>query len=83
MFMTSIPYDDGWSIYCDGEQMETLILLDGFLGADLPAGEHEIRMVYTSPGVRVGLVCTIVGIMLFAVLVIIERKKDNEQTDNI
>lgn len=72
MFMTSIPYDDGWKIYCDGEEVETYILLDAFLGAELPEGEHEIRLVYCSPGIKEGLIITLSGIILFLILIYIE-----------
>lgn len=82
IFMTSIPYDDGWKVYCDGEEMETYILLNGFLGADIPEGEHEIKLVYHSPGIKAGLIMTIVGIVLFAVLIYIESKDRAVNADN-
>lgn len=69
VFMTSIPYDEGWEIYCDGEKVETTILVDAFLGAELPVGEHELKLVYHSPGLRQGLIVSLIGIALFAVLI--------------
>ena len=75
MFMTSIPYDDGWSVYCDGRKMETYILLNGFLGAELLSGEHEIKMVYRSPGVLEGLVITLTGIVLFIIFIYFEKRE--------
>lgn len=63
MFMTSIPYDDGWHIYVDGEETDTWIILDGFLGAELDPGEHEIRMVYRCPGMVKGFFLTVFGIL--------------------
>ena len=81
VFMTSIPYDEGWSIYCDGKKMDNLMLLKGFLGAELPAGEHEIRLVFKSPGGRLGLVMTIAGILLFSMLIMVEGKKRNREIE--
>ena len=75
VFMTSVPYDDGWSIYCDGEEMEKFILLDGFMGAEIPSGEHEINMIYRSPGCREGIVLTFAGAVLFILLINIESGK--------
>lgn len=69
IFMTSIPFDEGWSIYCDGEEVETMMLLDAFLGAELPEGKHEIRLLYHSPGLREGFLITLIGAVLFAVLI--------------
>ena len=62
--------------------METYILLNGFLGADIPEGEHEIKLVYHSPGIKAGLIMTIVGIVLFAVLIYIESKDRAVNADN-
>ena len=78
MFMTSIPYDDGWKIYCDGEEVETTVLLNAFLGAEIPEGEHEIKLVYKSPGIKEGLIITLMGIILFLMLIFIESGKPEE-----
>lgn len=78
MFMTSIPYDDGWKLYCDGEEVETTILLKAFLGAEIPEGEHEIKLVYHSPGIREGFIITITGIIMFLMLMFIESRKTEE-----
>ncbi len=75
MFMTSIPYDDGWHIYVDGEETDTWIILDGFLGAELEPGEHEIKMVYRCPGMLKGFFLTVLGILCLIGLYRIESGK--------
>ena len=65
VFMTSIPYDDGWTIYANGEKLDSLVVLEGFLGAELPAGDYEIKMVYHCPGLLRGLIATVLGILCF------------------
>ncbi|MBR1597412.1 MAG: phosphoribosylformimino-5-aminoimidazole carboxamide ribotide isomerase [Lachnospiraceae bacterium] len=80
VFMTSIPYDDGWSVYCDGDKVETLVLLDGFLGADIPSGEHEIKLVFRSPGSREGLLLTLAGVVFFLILIYSERGKKERKS---
>ncbi|MBQ8086627.1 MAG: YfhO family protein [Lachnospiraceae bacterium] len=77
IFMTSIPYDDGWKIICDGKEVETYILLEAFLGADIPEGEHDIEIIYNSPGMREGMIITLVGIVLFLVLIYIESREND------
>ena len=77
IFMTSIPYDDGWKIICDGKEVETYILLEAFLGADIPEGEHDIEIIYHSPGMREGMIITLVGIVLFLVLIYIESREND------
>lgn len=74
VFMTSIPYDEGWTIYVDGEETDSLVLLDSFLGAELPAGDHNIKLVYRSPGLTQGFLITIAGVICFIVIIVVEKK---------
>lgn len=78
VFMTSIPYDEGWTIYANGEQVETCVLLEGFLGAILPEGENTIKMVYHCPGLLKGLITTIFGIIFFWFICRIEKLQRQE-----
>lgn len=75
VFMTSIPYDDGWTMYVDGEQADTYMILDGFLGTELEKGDHTIRMVYRCPGLLSGFCMTVMGGMAFYLIGRIEKKK--------
>ena len=45
---TSIPYDEAWQIYVDGNKTELLKVNVGFIGTRLDAGEHDIKIVYKS-----------------------------------
>lgn len=62
--MTSIPYDEGWSVWIDGEKAETEMFADTFMAVKCPAGEHEVRFSYTSPGVTAGFVVSIISILI-------------------
>lgn len=84
VFMTSIPYDEGWSVYANGEKMDTMMVLDGFLGVELPAGKYDIKMKFHCPGLLKGFITTIIGILLLIILYKVEynyrqrRKRNNE-----
>lgn len=62
--MTSIPYDDGWTVKIDGEKVETEKFADTFMAIDCPAGEHEIRFSYISPGVKAGGIAAVLSLLL-------------------
>ncbi|MBQ9228643.1 MAG: YfhO family protein [Eubacterium sp.] len=51
---TSIPYDEGWTVTVDGEKAEVYAIGNCQLGADLPAGEHQIVLRYMPKGLRAG-----------------------------
>lgn len=73
ILFTSIPDDGGWRIYIDGERVPVLRLLGYLCGAKLPAGEHDVRMVYVTPGIIMGT--SISAICLLAVLLLWYKEK--------
>jgi uncharacterized membrane protein YfhO len=73
--MTTIPYDKGWQVYVDGEQVETFEVLDALVAFRVDdAGEHTIRFVYRSSAFKVGIIITIVSIAGFVLIIIFERR---------
>lgn len=48
IFATSIPYDENWSIYIDGDLVELQYVNNGFIGAEISKGLHEITIVYNA-----------------------------------
>lgn len=75
IFMTSIPYDEGWSIYANGKPLETLAVInDSFLAAKLPAGDYQIELKYQCPGLWQGILLTLVGLVAFVLISKIEQK---------
>ncbi len=52
--VTTIPAEKGWTAYVDGRRVETETWLDCFLALEVPAGEHEVELRYTAPGLVPG-----------------------------
>ena len=50
-----------------------MVVLEGFLGTELPAGDYAIRMVYHCPGLLRGFVATLLGIAAFWFLYKMEK----------
>ena len=73
VMFTSIPYDEGWNVYVDGEKVEIIKLANSLLGFDITEGEHTIEMRYFSKAMLYGIICTSVGVLMFAVLIIIDH----------
>ncbi len=74
MFL-SIPYEKGWSIYVDGEKVETVRLAHSMLGAEIPEGTHDIRLTYIPDGFTEGLTATIISAILCAVIAFFDWKE--------
>lgn len=45
LFM-SFPYDEGWVIEIDGNPVETHVTHFGFLGTEIPTGNHEVHVYF-------------------------------------
>ena len=53
--LTTIPAEDGWAAWVDGRRVDTGVWLEAFLTVPLPAGEHQVELRYTAPGLAPGI----------------------------
>ncbi|MCC8182360.1 MAG: YfhO family protein [Clostridiales bacterium] len=67
--LLTIPYTSGWTAYVDGEEQELLQANTMYMALYLEAGDHEIQLVYHTPGKQIGLIVSAVStaILLAAV----------------
>lgn len=63
--MVTIPYEDGWKAYVDGEETEIFRADYGFIGLPLSAGNHSITFRYRAPGLTAGFWLSLAGWLLF------------------
>lgn len=71
--LTTIPYDEGWNVYVDGEQVEIYETLDALMAFDITdGGEHTLEMKYMPDCYSLGFTVTVIGIIAFAVLCVAE-----------
>ena len=79
LLFTSIPYDDGWSVKAEGNEVEIVPLLDGaFLGVKFPEeGTYELTFSYDAPGLRLGICISLCswGIFLLGCFGSVYRRK--------
>lgn len=89
LVFTTIPYDEGWKVYIDGEQVELIKTLGSLLAVETTPGFHEIEFVYRPDCAVYGGMLSIIGIALFALFVLwsrsakvrrIFRRKDERDT---
>lgn len=74
--VTTIPYSRGWKVKVDGKPVKVSRTLDVFIGLDMKPGEHTVVMRYRTPGLLIGVITSIIGIILLVVFnVYLEKKK--------
>lgn len=59
----SIPYDEGWSIYIDGQESDLLEVNFGFAGTYVSKGEHNIILQYKVPYRTLYLMLSVIGML--------------------
>lgn len=70
----SVPYSNGWTAKVDGKPakiIKTNIMWSGVYLED--AGEHQIVLQYTTPGLAVGAVITAAALLVLAVIFLGEK----------
>lgn len=77
---TTIPFEEGWTAYIDGEEVALRSALsESLLCLDVPGGKHTIRLSFFPAGMKVGIILTICGTMLLIIMVLVSaemRKRD-------
>ncbi len=80
--MITLPYTEGWSVYVDNQLVDYRQLGEIFIGIDIPAGTHEIKMVYKTLHRNAGLAASAFGIFGFCAWrsaeYVIKKKKNTE-----
>lgn len=61
---TSIPYDEGWTVYVDGKKTEYYKICNAFIGVDMSPGEHKIEMVYVPKGLYIGIAISFISLVI-------------------
>lgn len=61
---TSIPYNDGWSVYVDGKKADIVKIGDAMLGVQLTAGRHTVEMKYHTDGFPLGMTMTVIAVLV-------------------
>lgn len=72
-------YSDGWSAYVDGKKVKLLKVNEAFIGCFVEKGNHSIIFKYETPYLRIGIVLSIVGLILYLVVIIFEKTNINKR----
>ena len=68
-------YSDGWKVYVDGKEQEIIKVNEAFIGTVIDNGEHIVEFRYETPYLKVGRIFSIIGIMLYIIVLIDEKKR--------
>lgn len=78
--ITTIPYEDGWTVKVDGKAVEAVPYQDAFVSFPVDAGHHLVEMHFTPPGLYPGVALSIVGIIAGAAVLLLIQRSARKQT---
>lgn len=74
VLVTSVPYENGWSLKVDGKKQNIHELTgEAFISVPLSAGSHEIQLDFMPPGIVQGFAVTVISAVLLILLEYIRR----------
>ena len=72
----SVPYEGGWSAEVNGKKADIVKANVGFMAVKVPKGTSTIRFNYKTPGLKLGILVTSVGIVLFIFYFLVTKSYD-------
>ncbi len=75
LVMTSIVYDEGWTVKVDGKKVDTLYTTNNvpMLMFEVGKGQHTVTMTFFPKGLVAGIVLFGLGVVAFVFLVILKK----------
>lgn len=72
--LLSIPYSCGWKAFVDGQQVKLYRANVMYMGVDLSPGNHDVVLTYTTPGLKIGVILSILGWISFGYIIYFDKK---------
>jgi hypothetical protein len=74
----SVPWEGGWSATVNGKSADIVKVNVGFMAVKVPSGTSTIQFSYTTPGLKLGALASLGGVVLFAVYYFVTRRYDKK-----
>jgi uncharacterized membrane protein YfhO len=71
----SVPFSEGWKAAVDGEKTDIFKINDLYIGIPIRAGEHDVKLTYSTPGRNAGICVSVIGILLLMMAIVFEQRK--------
>ncbi len=72
--LLTLPFENGYKVYVDGSEIDYSSYRNCMPMIELEAGEHSIRIFYSSPGLLPGVIVSLFSLLLFFYLYFFETR---------
>lgn len=73
ILLLKASYHPNWRAIVDGIEVDTIMLMPGFVGIQLPPGNHQVWIEYRSRGLRTVLL--VLGLLVLPLIAIVEMRR--------
>lgn len=77
--MFTIPYDEGWMCYVDGEEVPINLVLGVFMAVDVPEGTHSYEMKFFPTGMKTGIGLSTAALLTTIVYIPMDTKRRKQK----
>ena len=70
IMVTSIPRAKGWHLLVDQNEIDHFDVNDGFIGAVIPKGQHDLRLYFVPPYFILSCLLFLLGIVFSIVIIV-------------
>ncbi|MFA5603982.1 MAG: YfhO family protein [Bacilli bacterium] len=74
-FVTTIPYDKGFTVTLNDQVIDTEMVNNGFLGFPINKGDYEVKIKFESPLFKEGIFLSGIGLVIFIGIIIDDYRK--------
>lgn len=81
ILILTIPYEKGWKVYNNNIETTYFKVMNGLIGIKLNDGVNNIKLVYSTPGLELGITISLLGLISLIVLYLKKEKKSVLKTN--
>ena len=74
----TVPYDDGWNIYVDGESVNINKSFDSLMSINLEKGNHVIELKFEPNGLKLGIIISSISVITTIIFYLYDKKQNSK-----
>lgn len=77
----SVPYDKNWKAKVNGNEVE-IMNINGLMAVRVEDGKNLIRFDYVYTPLKIGMACSVFGVLMAVVYLVVFRRNSKKRTDS-
>ncbi|MEF9919511.1 MAG: YfhO family protein [Erysipelotrichaceae bacterium] len=82
----TLPYDEGWKVLVNGQEVKKYEVNGGFIGIPIEIGDNRVEMYFTPKGFKIGVIISGMGLVLAGLLIsfeLIQNQKKRKSSSKV